>query len=85
MPELNMFMGLIICLVVILGVLAAEVGIENVEDDGVDENGNGAGLAAHEDAAGAGREGEEEARAEEDEEDDGEEHSGGFLLKNRKN
>jgi hypothetical protein len=59
------------------------VGVEEVEDDGMHENGNSASLAAHEDAAGTGRESQEEARAEEDEEDDGEEHSGGFLLRNR--
>ncbi len=72
-------------LVVILRVFTAEVGVEVVEDEGVDEDGKDAGLTAHEDTAGAGGEGQEEARAEEDEEDNGEEHFGGFLHRNREN
>ncbi len=59
------------------------MGVEEVEDHGMDKDSHSAGLAAHEDAAGAGRESQEEARAEDDKEEDGEEHSGGFLLRNR--
>ncbi len=47
----------------------------------MDEHGKDAGLTAHKDTAGAGGEGQEEARAEEDEEDDGEEHFSSFLLR----
>ncbi len=71
-------------LIVILRVFTAEVGVEVVEDEGVDEDGKDASLAAHEDTAGAGGQGQEETRAEEDEEDNGEEHLD-FLLKNREN
>jgi hypothetical protein len=55
--------------------------VEEVEDDGVDEDGKDTGLAAHEDTAGAGGEGKEETWAEDNEEDDSKEHFGGFLLR----
>ncbi len=53
--------------------------VEEVEDDGMDENGKDAGLTGHEDTAGAGGEGKEEAWAEDDEEENCKEHFGGFL------
>jgi hypothetical protein len=68
-------------LVVILRVCTTEVLVKEVEDEGMDKNGKDTGLATHEETAGAGGEGKEEARAEDNEEENCKEHFGEFLLR----
>jgi hypothetical protein len=68
------------CLIVILRVCTTEMLVEEVEDEGMHKDGKDTGLATHEDTAGAGGEGQEEARAEDNEEENGKEHFSDFLL-----
>jgi len=50
------------------------MGVEEVEDDGVDKDGQDTGLTAHKEATGAGGDSKKETWAEKDEEDYGKKH-----------